>query len=331
MEQTNLIHPTLEDYQSKVLNESWVQLAYKHQWFKLFLPTRFGGAELSLPDGLQQIIHASSIHGSLGWCVNLGSGAAYFYRFLQADAAEKIFSDSKSVIAGSGQPHGKAYKTEGGYLVTGGWDKCSGASYATAFTGNAVFEDGKVHSLVFLREQVKITDNWDLFAMKATASFRFEVENAFVPESFVFDIGEIKMDDSYAIAEMPFDIFARFSMIATLIGTVHCFVQHLETEFREKIRQFETDFENLKQKLESDQSSMLQLAQRYWTLAESRAGFNEHHLLNLKAGISSMSRSLYDACCDLFYKTGISLASENSLAHHAFKDVLMASQHNMMK
>ena len=325
------IQVKIADYTSRTLPEEWLKLGYEYKWFKLFLPVSLGGAELSLPDGLQQIILASAIHGSLGWCVNLGSGAAYFYRFFDEETAKELFAAENAVIAGSGQPTGKAFKTDGGYLVTGSWDRCSGAAYATAFTGNAVFEDGKVHSLVFLKDEVKLSDNWNMFAMKATSSINFEVSGVFVPDNRVFDIGHLKFDDAYPMTEIPFDIFARFCMIATLIGTVECFVNNLEREFQLKIRTFYTDFQNLKTKLDSDKSSMIQLADRYWSIAKNKSDFNEHHALNLKVSIASMSRSLYDASCDLFYKTGITLADENTLSHHAFKDVLMTSQHGMMK
>ncbi|MBI3134377.1 MAG: hypothetical protein HYZ14_06830 [Bacteroidetes bacterium] len=327
----DLFNVQLSSYLSKTLSPEWLDIVYREKWFKLFLPQRLGGLELSLPDGLEQIRLASSIHGSLGWCVNLGSGAAYFYRFFNTETATKLFSDPRAVIAGSGLANGKAIRKENGYLVSGSWDKCSGSGYATAFTGNAVFEDGKVHSLLFFKDQVNVSDNWSMFAMKATSSFRFETENVFIPEEQIFDIGLLKTEDDYAVSEIPFDIFARFCMIASLIGTVECFASHLEREFQTRIRPFEKDVQNLKSKLESDKSSVTQLADRYWSLAKNKSGFTEHHLLNLKAGITSMSRSLYDMTCDLFYKTGIELADENTLTHHAFRDVLMASQHGMMK
>lgn len=321
----------LESYQSKSFSNEWLGEIYQRNWFKLFTPKNLNGAELSLSEGLEQIIAASAVHGSIGWNVNLGSGAGYFYRFFDAETAQKIFADPKSVIAGSGHATGKALPTEGGFKVTGSWDKCSGAAHATHFSANAVFEDGRVHSIIFTRDQVKLTDTWNMFAMKATSSFSFEVNDVFVPENFVFDIGTAKHDDLYPISKIPFDIFARFCMISTLIGTVKCFANHLENEFQQKIRNFETDFKNIRYKLESDQSSMLQLAQRYWSLAEGDSPFTEHHALNLQNGIRLMSRSLFDASCDLYYKTGITLADEKTLAHHACKDVLMASQHGMVK
>lgn len=318
-------------YQQKSLASDWLEKAYQRNWFKLFLPKSLGGLELTLAEGLEQIRLASEIHGSLGWCINLGSGAGYFYRCFQADTANKLFAEPKAVLAGSGQASGKAIAVEGGFRISGSWDKCSGAAYATAFTGNAVFEDGKVHSVVFMRNQVQIEDNWNMFGMKATSSFRFDVDQVFVPEEFVFDIGVRRYEDQYAIMEIPFDIFARFCMIATLIGTVSCFTQHLEKAFPSKIRQFEKDFENLRQKLVTDNDSMFQLAERYWSLAKNGSGFTEHHLLNLQAGIRSISRSLFDMSCDLYYQTGIGLADEKTIAHQAFRDVMMAAQHGMLK
>ncbi|MBL7897052.1 MAG: hypothetical protein JNJ99_00865 [Crocinitomicaceae bacterium] len=321
----------LEHYLKKELPENWLKEIYNRNWFKIFIPRRLGGLEMPLADGMIELMEAAAIHGSLGWCVNLGSGAGYFYRFIHAEAAEKIFADAKSVIAGSGQSTGKAVKTDGGYFLNGTWDKCSGAAHSTHFSANAVFEDGKLHTVIFERNKVKLSDSWNLFAMKATSSFSFSAENVFVPENFVFDIGVVKSEDSYTNSEIPFEIFARFCMISTLIGTVYCFCHHFEKEFSARIQQVEKDFENLKQKLESDKSSVLQLAKRYQSIAETHSVFPEQHFLNLQNGVALMSRSLFDAVNDIYYKTGISLSNENTCSHQAWRDVLMASQHGMVK
>ncbi|MBK9191665.1 MAG: hypothetical protein IPM77_09195 [Crocinitomicaceae bacterium] len=304
---------------------------YNRNWFKIFIPRSLGGLEMPLADGMIELMEAAAIHGSLGWCVNLGSGAGYFYRFFDSETASKIFSDPKSVIAGSGQSTGKAIKTDGGFCLSGTWDKCSGAGHATHFSANAVFEDGKLHSVIFERNQIKLTDRWNLFAMKATSSFSFSVENVFVPDNFVFDIGQVKSESTYTNSEIPFEIFARFCMISTLIGTVYCFCNHFEKEFSARIQNVEKDFENLKHKLESDKSSVLQLAQRYHSIAETHSAFPEQHFLNLQNGVALMSKSLFDAVNDIYYKTGIGLSDENTLSHQAWRDVLIASQHGMVK
>jgi hypothetical protein len=101
----------LESYQSKSFSNEWLGEIYQRNWFKLFTPKNLNGAELSLSDGLEQIIAASTVHGSIGWNVNLGSGAGYFYRFFDAETAQKIFADPKAVIAGSGHATGKALPT----------------------------------------------------------------------------------------------------------------------------------------------------------------------------------------------------------------------------
>lgn len=322
---------TLEHYLQKELPENWLKEIYNRNWFKIFIPRHLGGLEMSLSEGVIELMEAAAIHGSLGWCVNLGSGAGYFYQFFGAETAARIFSDSKTVIAGSGQSTGKAVKTAGGYFINGMWDKCSGAAHATHFSANVVFEDGKMHSVIFERNQVKLADSWNLFAMKATSSFSFTAENVFVPDDFVFDIGVIKAEENYTNSTIPFELFARFCMISTLIGTVYCFCNHFEKEFSARVQNVEKDFENLKQKLENDKSSVIQLAQRYQSIAQTHSAFPEQHFLNLQNGVALMSRSLFDAVNDIYYKTGIGLSDENTLSHQAWRDVLIASQHGMVK
>ncbi len=55
----------LESYQSKSFSNEWLGEIYQRNWFKLFTPKNLNGAELSLSDGLEQIIAASTVHGSI--------------------------------------------------------------------------------------------------------------------------------------------------------------------------------------------------------------------------------------------------------------------------
>lgn len=320
-----------EIYQSYEFPADMIAELQEQNCFKLFLPQDLGGTQSNLREGISQIYSFAEIQASLGWIVNLGSGASYFYRFFSKEAAIKIFKEKNSVIGGSGQTTGKAQKVDGGFYISGGWSLCSGAAHASHFSANAVFEDGKVHSVIFTKDQVTIKNDWSFFAMKPTSSFRIEAENVFVPEEFVFDIDQIKFEDDYRNSEIPFDVFARFCMLANLIGSVSCFAHHLEKEFLKKIRSFDQDIKNLKSTVNSNFTSLLELADRYEKIIETGNKINEHQLLSLKSTSAMINRNLFDRVCDLFYKTGFSLTDETKVTHHAFKDVMMVSQHGMMK
>src|ERR1700755_1674306 len=60
-------------------------VVYQQQWFKMLVPTEYGGLELSLPDELRLIEAISWADGSMGWAITLCTGAGWFGGFLDAD------------------------------------------------------------------------------------------------------------------------------------------------------------------------------------------------------------------------------------------------------
>lgn len=321
----------LSDYREVELNHHWLSFAYEQNLFKLFLPKRYGGCELSLSEGLKAIMKTSELYASLGWCANLGSGASYFYKFMPHEVAQKVFSDKKAVIAGSGQSTGRAVLSGEGYMLSGEWDRCSGAAYATTFTVNAVFPDGKVHTILLDRSNVKIVGNWNVFGMKASSTWRIEAADVFIMPDRLFDIGLLKQQDDYAITSIPFDLFARFCMMASLIGSAGCLVNQLKGEI-DKNKSSAIDAANrLDDSLRKTKDSFLQLADRFWSIAQNEGVFNEQHDAHLTAAVSVFSRSVFDQSVDCFFKAGLTMSNENSLAHQAWRDVLIIAQHHSLK
>ena len=93
---------TATEIEFKNLSPELLEKAYKNKWFKAFVLNKWGGLEATLAEGLQIIQSCSKLNGSFGWCINLGAGANYFSGFYSEAGANKIFSDPKCVLAGSG-------------------------------------------------------------------------------------------------------------------------------------------------------------------------------------------------------------------------------------
>ena len=130
--------------QSEVLGElhpDILEIAYEQEWFKLYVPTVYGGAGKKLPEILQIEEDLAYVDGSTAWTVTLCSGAAWFAGFLDPELANEIFADRKVCFAGSGAVGGTAQKTEKGYRINGHWKYASGALHATIFTANCLLQD----------------------------------------------------------------------------------------------------------------------------------------------------------------------------------------------
>lgn len=319
---------TASDYERLDLPEEWLHEVYRRKWFKLFIPKELGGLGCNLTKGLEIMLYTSSLHGSLGWCVNLGSGAGYFCSSFEKSIASKLLKDDKAVFAGSGKV-GSAQKTDRGFLVSGVWDFCTGSAHATAFTVNAE-DNGDLHSFVLSRSQVTILREWPMFGLKATSSFKIETTDAFVPEELVFGIGQIKSFEHYAITQIPFETFARCCMLACYIGISKCFTQHMKLDQVLNSSISQEAFE-LNQHLSNCQDQLYSVSNKIWESIKLKGTMSPDHSKKINELVSQSSAKIYEHVMSIYYKAGTRLGDENLLSHHAFKDVLVASQHPFLK
>src|SRR5690606_14879798 len=109
------------------LTDDVVRALVQHRLFRLWIPLRYDGLELGLPDALEIYQAAARIDGSFGWAVMIGAGGGLFAAFLDEAPARTIFAPANAVIAGSGAPEGHAERGPGGYRVRGRWRYASGA------------------------------------------------------------------------------------------------------------------------------------------------------------------------------------------------------------
>lgn len=211
---------------AQTLPQEIIELLYGEGVFKLFLPSHFGGKEYSLEQAAALYAEIAAADGSVGWLVQIGAGGGYFLPSLVPEVAERIFAPREAVIAGSGYPTGIARKVPGGYRVTGSWKYASGAQYATTFTANAQVEDGgEIRAFAFERNQVELIADWDAMGMRATSSWSFRVEDAFVPEQLSFVVGEKVWEPGVAVYNVPFLLFAIVSFGAVVIGLASAFFE----------------------------------------------------------------------------------------------------------
>ncbi len=211
---------------TQTLPQEIIELLFSAGVFKLFLPSRFGGKEYSLERAAALYADFAEADGSIGWLVQIGAGGGYFLPSFTPELAERIFAPRDAVLAGSGYPTGVARKVPGGYRVTGLWKYASGAQYATTFTANAQVEDGgSVRAFAFDRNQVELFADWDAMGMRATSSWSFRVEDAFVPDQLSFIVGEKVWEPGIAVYSVPFVLFAIVSFGAVAIGLARAFFE----------------------------------------------------------------------------------------------------------
>lgn len=265
--------------------------------------------------------------GSFGWCINLGAGANYFSGFYSEAGAKKVFIQPECVLAGSGGIASEVTETDGGYLVSGKWGKATGTDYATHFTCNGVLPNGEKVSLTLDVKDVSIQEDWNLFAMKSSSSYKFSTISAFVPHDLIFRINKPQQGQSYAIHKLPFDSFAQFSMTAAAIGLAEGIVAKLADEnLKIDAQKSLADLEIcIKERLQV----MNYLAIDTWNkLTKDDRNIDTE---SISKSVKNTGRKLFKAVNQLYYDVGLLMADERKLVHHQYKDFLLAVQHTIFK
>jgi alkylation response protein AidB-like acyl-CoA dehydrogenase len=236
---------TSEAEELKSLHPQQLAIIYEQGWFKLFVPEKYGGLELSLPDALKIEEGLAWTDGSLGWTVTLCGGANWFVGFINEEIATNIFTDKKVCLAGSGKTCGTAKITDDGYEITGQWNYATGSTHATAFTANCIIEkDGKslenndgtpmIKAFLLPKEKVNLHKSWEYIGMAATASNSFEVSRLKVPEQNAFIINKDNAVLDQPIYQYPFLNFAEATLAVNNSGMAFRFLDLYEALISEK-------------------------------------------------------------------------------------------------
>jgi len=121
---------------SPEMHEAFVEAGF----YRTLQPRRFGGYEFDLPTFAKVIVEIARGCPSTGWCLCLASGhALQVGSFFSEEAQREIFGPEGEFRAPFRvQPGGTATPVDGGYVIEGRWDYCSGAPYSTHFMCGAL-------------------------------------------------------------------------------------------------------------------------------------------------------------------------------------------------
>ncbi|MFC9952248.1 acyl-CoA dehydrogenase family protein [Streptomyces prasinus] len=161
--------------------------------FQLMVPAELGGLEASPLQVLQVMEKLSHADSSLGWLVRaVASETAVAATYLGDEAVAELFTeDTFPLVAGQSTSFtGQAVREDGGYRVSGAWQFAAGVSMA-AHLNLAVTVRGTGERLVCLvpRAALRISDNWDMLGLRATASLDYRAEDLLIEDTHVFRTG----------------------------------------------------------------------------------------------------------------------------------------------
>jgi len=334
-----------------VLHPDLLQLAYRNNWFKLFVPEVYGGPGLLLPEILRLEEALAAEDGSLGWTVTLCSGAGWFAGFLDPQLAREVFADPQVCFAGSGAVGGTAVKHGAQYLVNGTWKYASGATHATVFTANCVLKDldgndltddlgaPQVKSFILKKEEVEILPGWSYFGLVATGSHAFTVENLEVPLNRTFEINENIQVKTQGF-DYPFLQLAETTLAVNSSGMAAHFIDLTAAAFAERSGQkryseaqvsfFNKELADSKKELQQVRDMFYTAFDQSWTYLIQEGSISEIQLdaVSIQSRkLAHTSRRIVDR---LFPYAGLEAAKKETGINRVWRDIHTASQHALL-
>lgn len=162
--------------------------------YRLTQPRLFGGYEFDLATYYRAMLEICRGHPGAGWCLVLASSHAFEVASHWPEQAQvELFGkDGHFIAPHRAPPLGTLTPTDGGYVMNGTWDYCSGVPYGTHFIGGALLKregEAPVHAHgIVPKGKFTILDDWGgdrVLGMRASGSNSVRVDNVFVPEHHV--------------------------------------------------------------------------------------------------------------------------------------------------
>lgn len=333
------------------LHPDILEIAYREEWFKLYVPKVYGGPGKLLPEILRLEEDLAYIDGSIAWTVTLCSGAAWFAGFLDPVLATEIFADRKVCFAGSGAVGGVAQQTDNGYLVNGYWKYASGALHATIFTANCTLQDQQgtpildeegnpiIKSFILKKDEVTILPGWSYFGLVATGSHAFEVKDLMVPTNRTFTINsDIKVADFGF--DYPFLQLAETTLAVNSLGMAKHFMDLVKDTFFNRsglkrytaaqIAFFEGELAKARHTLFTVREHFYEVFDASWHQLMTNGTIDDYILdevSRLSRELAHQSRMVVDA---LYPYAGLEAAKKDTEINRVWRDLHTASQHSLL-
>jgi 3-hydroxy-9,10-secoandrosta-1,3,5(10)-triene-9,17-dione monooxygenase len=361
------LRPTLLSRQEEVEEntfypESTHQQFLEAGFYRTMQPKRFGGYEFGVPTFYKIIMEIARGCPSTGWCLSLASAhslqlAAFFGEQVQEEA---FGSDGDFRMAGRDTPMGTATPVDGGYIIDGSWNYCSGIPYSThVFLGAQITQPGESHTgeyslskgkqvlAVLPRSQWEINYDWvGGFGLRGSGSHGVTVSQQFVPDRYVVDVNMLDVTPEQTIGARIHDNpmyagrqvgFFGGELASIAVGTARAALDEYERLIRTKkttftphvIRAEHSDYQRTFGQamgmIDAAEAIIIQLGNRYMELCQLQkdgvAEFTLEDDIRLDAMAIQAARLAWTATEDLLVRTsGSSPLGDGQRMQRYFRD-----------
>ncbi|NDC42654.1 MAG: acyl-CoA dehydrogenase [Chitinophagia bacterium] len=343
-EQVNLIRTEAASAEKQgKLTKKQLNLVYDQDWFKMLTPVAYGGKQMSLPDALQVQEALACADGSLGWVVTLCAGAGWLSGFMDPTFAKTMHEGEKVVLAGSGAITGTAEVSGNDYIITGKWAYASGSNEATAFTANCIVTEGgkpakdengknKIVSVVLMKPEVTVANDWNAMGMVATASNSFEVKDLKVSGDRVFNMHAKPVVNS-PLYYYPFLQLAEATLTANLCGLTYHFLDLFKTMVVDEglgTSSVIDAYETLSNKFFAARQKLYYAVDMSWQVCAANKEISQSVLYKVSVASSSCVEIIRNTVNSLYPYCGLKAANKDMEINRVWRDLHTAGQHNML-
>ena len=158
--------------------------------FKIPVPSRVGGYELSLRTLAAAVTRISEACPSSGWVLMVMGAHHWCMGSFPERAQDDVFGGGREgLVAGTLSWQGTASDVDGGYRIDGRWQFGSGidhAEWVMLGCGDAATRGPKVH-IVMPRADIEVDDTWHVLGLRGSGSKDLVAKGVFVPAHRAID------------------------------------------------------------------------------------------------------------------------------------------------
>ena len=330
----------------------------KAGFYRILQPRRYGGYEFDVPTFARVIVEIARGCPGSAWCLCLASGHALNVAqlFDERAQAEVFGPDGHFAAAARALPSGTATRAEGGWLLEGTWDYCSGVPYSThVLVGVRILGESGAQPIgvaVVPRAQWTMLDNWgDFIGMRASGSNSVQMQGAKIPEHYLVREDFFAPDISHGTAGARLHGnsmyaggtlgFFQTEISSIMVGVGYAALDEYESIIRTRktfgpaaVLQYQhPDYQRpygiALGKLEAARHALLGAAQEYMELARLSVAGQRPYLrsddLRLQSGLQHAAQLSFDAVDLLYRMASTSAAAKNGTRmQRYFRDISMA-------
>jgi len=205
-------------------------------------PVEVGGDRLLLADQLRFFSALSYRNATAAWTGFNHAGACGMAgaRLADAGVAELFADDACPFMAAVSAPSGRFRRVDGGYELTGHWRYASGVPHSefVLLTALSEGESPRPRILIVRADQVTVTGEWNVMALKGTGSIDVIADAVVVPDHLTIDPFE-GIERGGPMFALTYQGYVAPENLGFTLGVCQRFVDEIVSYARGKARGFD--------------------------------------------------------------------------------------------